>query len=137
MLADRGDSLTLEAAADLACLERVHALVAELWTRAPDVQQRDRLRFETAVIEVAGNIVEHGGNGVRLALRLSTRRDAVEATFCDTGEPVDLDEVTSELSDPFAETGRGLALARAAADDVGYARTDTTNHWWVRTARGA
>ncbi len=119
----------LEGPADLPCLERVHDLVDELWVRVPDVELADRFRFETAVIEVAGNIVEHGGGDVLLRLRLVVRSDTLEAHFRDTGPEVDLTEAVGELPDPLAETGRGMALVRAAVDDVGYERTGLTNRW--------
>lgn len=127
-------TLTLEGRADLPCLERVHDLVDELWVRVPEVQPDDRYRFETAVIEVAGNIVEHGGPEVRLRLWLRVHPDRVEAQFRDTGREVDLEAVDDAVDD-LAEDGRGLALARAAADDVSYARTGHTNRWCVTKRR--
>ncbi len=130
-------TLTLEGRADLPCLERVHDLVDELWTRVPDVEQSDRHRFETAVIEVAGNIVEHGGPQVRLRLWLQVHADRVEAQFRDTGRPVDLASVPDRVQDELAEDGRGLALARAAADDITYERTGSTNRWRVTKRRTA
>ena len=124
-------TLTLEGRADLECVERVHDLVDELWVAVPDVEPMDRYRFETAVIEVAGNIVEHGGADVRLRLWLLVRPDRVEAQFRDTGRPVDLKSAQDRLPDPMAEHGRGIALARSAVEDVTYERTGSTNRWHV------
>lgn len=128
-------SLTLEGPADLPCLERVHDLVDQLWVRVPDVEATDRYRFGTAVIEVAGNIVEHGGDDVRLRLRLVARDSSVEAYFRDTGPEIVLDELTGELPEPLAEKGRGIALARAALDDVEYEREGEANLWRLRQRR--
>jgi anti-sigma regulatory factor (Ser/Thr protein kinase) len=128
-------TLSLEGRADLPCLERVHDLVDELWGLVPEVELRDRYRFETAVIEVAGNIVEHGGPQVRLRLWLRVHPDAVEAQFRDTGRAVDLEAVGARTPDELAEDGRGLALARAAADDVTYERSGMTNRWRVLQRR--
>ena len=125
------ETLTLEGRADLPCLERVHDLVDELWTRVPEVEPADRYRFETAVIEVAGNIVEHGGQDVRLRLWLQVHPDRVEAQFRDTGRAVELDGVDAPAPDLMAEAGRGIALARATADTVTYERTGLTNRWCV------
>ena len=130
-------TLTLEDRADLPCIERVHDLVDEAWARVPDVEPRDRYRFETAVIEVAGNIVEHGGPDVRLRLWLLVRPEKVEAQFRDTGRPVDLETALLRLPDPMAEAGRGIALARAAVDEVTYERTGSTNRWRVLLFRDA
>ena len=123
-------TLTLEGRADLPCLERVHDLVDELWARVPEVDPADRMRFETALIEVAGNIVEHGGPQVRLRLWLQVHADRLEAQFRDTGRAVDLSSSDGDVHE-LAEDGRGLALARATADEVVYERTGHTNRWSV------
>lgn len=136
MPAEPHSDLTLEARADLPCLERVHELVDQLWALAPGLATTDRYAFETAVIEVAGNIVEHGGPDVRLRLRLVVRDDRVEAHFCDTGRLVVLAESTPS-ADPLAEDGRGIALARAAADVVAYQRAGDVNRWLVVKRRSA
>lgn len=130
-------SVTLEGRADLPCLERIHDLVDHLWVQVPDVVPGDRYAFETAVVEVAGNIIEHGGPDVRLRLWLIVHEDQVEAHFRDTGRVVELADAASRLSDPFAENGRGIALARAAADVVDYQRTGSTNSWRVVKRRSA
>jgi serine/threonine-protein kinase RsbW len=130
-------TLRLDGRADAPCLERVHDLVDELWARVPEVQPADRYRFETAVIEVAGNIVEHGGPDVRLLLWLQVHEDRLEAQFRDTGRAVDLTAIEGHVPDLLAEDGRGLALARATADDVSYRRTGHTNSWWVIKRRSS
>ena len=128
-------ALTLEGRAEPGCLDRVHDLVEQLWQRVPGVQPSDRYRFETAVIEVAGNIVEHGGPGVRLRLWLLVHPDRVEAHFCDTGCAVEPQATAGRLPEPLAEAGRGIALARAAVDELAYVRTGTTNRWYVLKQR--
>lgn len=128
-------ALTLAGRAEPGCLDRVHDLVDELWRRVPGVQPSDRYRFETAVIEVAGNIVEHGGPDVRLRLWLLVHQDRVEAHFRDTGRAVELQTTGGPPPDPLAEAGRGIALARAAVDDLAYERTGTTNRWHVLKQR--
>ena len=128
-------TLTLEGRADLECVERVHDLVDELWVHVPDVDLMERYRFETAVIEVAGNIVEHGGADIRLRLWLLVRPEKIEAQFRDTGRPVDLQAAVARVPDPMAEAGRGIALARSAVDEVTYDRTGSTNRWRVLLRR--
>ena len=135
MPAEAVATLSLEGRADPVSLDRVHDLVDELWNRVPDVAVRDRHAFETAVIEVAGNIVEHGGPEVRLRVWLTVTADRVEAHFRDTGRAVDLSAADGPEPDELAEGGRGLALARAAADAVEYERTGLTNRWRVSKAR--
>lgn len=131
--------LTLEDRAEPECLDRVHGLVGDLWTRVPDVDDEDRQRFEIAVVEVAGNIVEHGGGEVTLGLRLAAYPDRVEASFRDTGRPALVDPAVAVLPDELAEQGRGLVLARTAVDEVSYQRTGAGNRWRVcklRARRG-
>ena len=81
----------LEACARPECLERVHDLLGDLWADAPDVPPADRIGFETAVAEIAADIVEHadGGEGgeIDLAVELLAYADRVEASFRDTGNP--------------------------------------------------
>ena len=126
--------LTLEAGAEPDCLERVHGLVDDLWERVPGLEPTERYRFETAVVEAAGNIVEHAVGAVRLQVRLAAYHDAVEASFCDTGATAVLD-APSRLPDELAEQGRGLALAAAAVDEVAYERVGSTNRWRVLQRR--
>ncbi|MCW2582911.1 MAG: hypothetical protein JWQ53_1701 [Klenkia sp.] len=124
-------------------LEQVHELLAALW--ADDAMPTlDRMHFDTAVAEVAANIVEHAtrGQDVTLVLRVSGWPDRVEARFEDdgaeahvdlaaaampgSGDPDDLDAVLA-----LAEDGRGLALARAAVDELVYEREGSTNRWFL------
>ena len=124
-------------------LDRVHELLARLWTD-DDMPAVDRMQFETAVAEVAANIVEHAADGrdVTLVLRVSRWPDRVEARFEDDGAEahVDLDAASMpESGDPddldavlaLAEDGRGLALARAAVDELVYEREGSTNRWFL------
>lgn len=128
--------LTLETGAEPACLPRVHRLVDDLAQRLPDLADSDRRQFETAVVEVAGNIVEHGGVGVRLQLRVNAYRDRLEACFCDTGCRPEL-QSPPEMPHALAEAGRGLALAAAVVDELVYERAGSTNHWRVVQRRAA
>lgn len=123
--------LTYEGRADQLCLEHVHDLVDQLWVEVPDVAPLDRYAYETAVIEVVGNIVEHGGPDVRLRMRVVVEQDRMEADVRDTGPAVELPEPAGLPQDPLAEGGRGLALARAVADAVTYERAGGTNCWRV------
>jgi serine/threonine-protein kinase RsbW len=110
-------------------LESVHALLERSWAAHPDVTAADRLCVETAVVEVAANIVEHAG-GSELGLEVDVRPDRVQAVFLDTGAAFEGDLDTAALpDDEYAERGRGLALARALVDEVTYARDGGTNRW--------
>ena len=124
-----GASHLLETTAGPELLEPVHDLLARLWVDEPGVDQRDRIRFETAVAEVAANIVEHGAaaGAERVSLRLSSSPDRIQAVFEDDGAPVETRPDQPPAGD--AERGRGLSLARAAVDRFSYEREGATNRW--------
>ena len=129
----RQPEYSLTAPAEAGSLEQVHAALQDLWAEHDDVRAADRVLFETAVIEVAGNIAQHAPDGMRLefTLNLRVKPDQVEAEFRDDGRPVDIDLGALALPDDFAESGRGLAMARAAVHELQYRRDGTTNQWRI------
>jgi serine/threonine-protein kinase RsbW len=141
--ADHEERLDLSAPATPAMLDLVHSVLEKLWEQHDDVDLADRIRFETAVIEVLDNIVEHAYELDaapadvlrRFDVSLSATPDELVARFGDNGIPmaIDLSEVTMPGDD--AESGRGLALAIAALDDLGYQRVDGRNLWRLTCRR--
>jgi serine/threonine-protein kinase RsbW len=104
------------------------------WAALADGNVSTRFAFETAVVEIAANIVEHtrraeGTSGRRYSLDLSA--DAVELTavFTDNGMPADIDLSKVTMADVDDESGRGLALALAALDRLDYERVGGRNIW--------
>jgi serine/threonine-protein kinase RsbW len=131
MTADLGYHLSTSAVPE--CLDRLHELLEAAWAEHPDVGPSDRTLFEIAVTEVAGNIVEHAAAGATLEIAVSVHvtEPRLEATFEDVGPAVAVDPGSAEMPDDLAESGRGLALARRAVDEVSYRREGPTNHWRV------
>lgn len=139
--------LDLSAPADPEMMDLVHAMLKQLWTNHGDVPDADRFRFEMAVMEILGNIVEHayrmehpeGGVDAGVARRFDISLGATDselvATFADNGMPVALDLSNVAMPDEDAESGRGLALARAAVDDMSYERVAGRNHWRLLCVR--
>ncbi|MGY1705230.1 ATP-binding protein [Geodermatophilus sp. SYSU D00697] len=126
-----GASHQLRSTAGPELLEPVHALLARLWADEPDVGTRDRIRFETAVAEVAANIAEHAvaAGAARVSLRLSSSPQRLRAVFEDDGAPVDPSALERPAPAGGAERGRGLSLVRAAVDEVRYERQGPINRW--------
>ena len=124
-----GANHRLQATAGPELLGPVHDLLGRLWADEPGVDEPDRVRFETAVAEVAANIAEHGAasGAARVTLRLSSSRDRIQAVFEDDGAPVATEAEQPPAVD--AERGRGLLLARAAVDRFSYERDGATNRW--------
>ncbi len=109
-------------------LERLQTSLDPLRT-SPDVPPRDLMLFETALVEVAGNVVRAGGGRAMFeaVVVVTLWPDRLEAELRDTGRPapVDLDR---PLPDALDEHGRGLPLARAALDELRY-EPGTPNRW--------
>ncbi|MFC4784842.1 ATP-binding protein [Nocardioides sp. MAHUQ-72] len=137
--------LELSAPADPSILDLVHALLEHLWSDHPDVSDGDRMRFEMAVIEVLANIVEHAyrldhddeaaGERRRFDVTLAATDDELVARFADNGLPMELDLSDVVMPDEMAESGRGLALAASALDDLAYDRVEGRNHWRLQCVR--
>jgi serine/threonine-protein kinase RsbW len=137
-------TLTVAARLEDESIELVHDLADRLWQAHPDVDMTDRIRLETAVAEVIGNIVKHtrrldaaGADTRRVHVTMWCDDQEVGAEFVDNGLPaaIDLSQVT--LPDDEAESGRGLALALAAVDQLDYERRSGRNHWRLSCRRSA
>jgi serine/threonine-protein kinase RsbW len=127
----------LHACADPGCLGKIHNLLASAWGSSPDVTETDRAMFETAVIEIAGNIVRHGSDEGRTVcnLILEVFPDRLDARFHDDGLIADVDIAAAAMPDTNAESGRGLALAKAAVDVLTYERHNGENFWSLSRTR--
>jgi len=149
-MSDDGDRspgrLELSGPATPEMLDLVHAVLERLWADHADVSQGDRARFETAVIEILGNIVEHAyrldpsddpndESARRFDVSLVATDEELVAAFGDNGMPVALDLSNVTMPDEDAESGRGLALAAAAVDDLSYERVQGRNHWRLLCVR--
>lgn len=132
-----GDYL-LEGLAVPESLNLLHDLLERVGLEHPDLAGEDLMLFETAVIEVAGNVVEHGRPHGRVGwtFRLSVLPDRLEATLSDSGEEYPGGTWgTAMPEDPMREDGRGLALATAMLDDLGYQRAHDVNRWTMLRRR--
>lgn len=118
-------------------IDEVQDALARFWELDGDVTMLDKVRFETALVEIVGNVVEHayaldssaGGVGRALEVRLALDPTRVEASVSDNGLPVEIDLGQVTMPDEDAESGRGLALALAAVDDMRYERSGGRNRW--------
>lgn len=131
--------LALSAPATLEIMDCVHAMLEHLWVAHSSVSEHDRTRFEMAVIEVLGNVVEHafaadhedapGAGGRRFEIIVGVTDGALMAHLGDNGLPTELDLSGVAMPDVLAESGRGLALAEAALDHLSYERVGGRNLW--------
>jgi serine/threonine-protein kinase RsbW len=113
-------------------VDEVHESVDDMWHLNTDLGDRERIRFETALVELAGNVIEHAGDGERLLCALTLRRTAttLEAVLSDTGAEVRI-PFRATMPDPeeLAESGRGIAMIEMLMDDFSYERDDAGNRW--------
>jgi serine/threonine-protein kinase RsbW len=134
-----GSRFSLRAAAVPESLDLVHDLLGELWEGEPGIELMDRIRFETALIEVASNIIEHSrpasADPVRFVLALECEPERLYAEFTDNARPAGIDLSGAELPDDLSASGRGLALAKVALDQFSYAKEDDGNRWTLLCRR--
>lgn len=115
-----------------ASLDRLHVLLAQVRHEHPDVSKTDLMMLELAVIEVAGNVVEHGRpqGSVVYSFRLTVHDDTLECVLSDSSEAVTGDLSDGSLPvDALSEGGRGLAVAQAALDHFRHVRVPGGNVW--------
>ncbi|KQS09002.1 hypothetical protein ASG04_08880 [Curtobacterium sp. Leaf183] len=99
-----------------------------------------RFALETAVAEIAANIVEHTARtdrqaGRRYTVELRATEQEYTAVLRDNGLPVDLDLSAVTMADVDAENGRGLALAIAALDRLEHRHEGGHNVWTLVCTR--
>jgi len=111
-------------------LDSVHALLAQAAADHPHLDPMDVMLFETAVIEIANNVVEHGRpeGEVRWKFTVRVHPGQIEAELDDTGQSFTFDDRRA-MPDEDAEGGRGLALAEAVLDQIEFERMPDANHW--------
>ena len=110
----------------------VQRTIADTWVEHSEVPQSIRIEIGTAAAEVGNNILDHAGRGRDLRIRMETRvlSDHVRVDFVDDGLPAaGLDLTAIQMPDVMAESGRGLALARASLGSLSYRRDELGNHW--------
>lgn len=112
-------------------LDLLHELLEQVRADHPDLEEVDLSMFETAIIEIHGNVIKHGKPPGRVvyAFDLRVHEDRLVGQLADTGDAVpDLSRI-DELPDELAESGRGLWLAKETLDELEYARVGDRNTW--------
>jgi serine/threonine-protein kinase RsbW len=117
----------------------LHQLLDEARTDHPSLSEDDMSRVETAVIEIAGNVVEHAPPDQALVytFQLVVHDDELVGVLTHSGPEVVLDGAPEMPDDPLAESGRGLALAHAAVDELRHEFADDQNVWTLVRRRAA
>jgi anti-anti-sigma factor len=134
---DRIQMHELHVCVDPDCLRKVHSLLAAMWSTSTDVSELDRMMFETAVMEIAANIVQHAPDKdpTKCNLVLEVYPERLDALFKDDGRMVVVNINEAEMPHALAESGRGLAIAKAAVDVLKYERHNGDNIWKLSRTR--
>lgn len=134
---DRMQMHELHVCVDPDCLRKVHSLLAAMWSTSTDISELDRMMFETAVMEIAANIVQHAPDKdpTKCNLILEVYPERLYAQFKDDGRMVVVNINAAEMPHALAESGRGLAIAKAAVDVLEYERHNGDNIWKLSRTR--
>ncbi len=118
-------------------VDDVHAFLEEVWTSDPTVSPTDRMAFETAIIELAANVIQHAdaGDGVTWHLTVSCTSDDLTAILSDGGVHADVDLAEMSLPDEMSESGRGLTFVQMLVDSLRYRRSERGNEWTISKKR--
>lgn len=128
-------------------LDAVHVLLSEYWAVAEAALQRAvdgmwRALFDSAVAEIAGNIVRHthpvNPDSATFHISIVCYPDRMEATMLDHGAPYVLTPMTGTpdmreaLDNVELDHGWGLRITQAASDGLEYTRPhDGQNQWLI------
>jgi serine/threonine-protein kinase RsbW len=119
-------------------VDLVHSFLETLWEDRADIGELDRMAFETALIELASNVIEHadGGQGVTCVITVGVEEGHLEASLSDTAEAGEIQVVGRVMPSADAESGRGIALVQMLVDNLKYERVGDHNIWSFRRNRG-
>ncbi len=131
------ESLILTAHPD--ALESIHGALNRFWNQAsysvlPASSTTSWLKFSTAVVEIATNIIRYAypNDAGDIGMRLRFYPHRMEARLCDRGIVFEgFSRAAREMStDELREGGRGLGIAWTGVDQLRYRRTlQGTNCW--------
>lgn len=129
------DALVLNSPAD--DINTVHDYIERVWAENDDLDEMDRLRFETAIIELAANVIQHGdnGDGVSAEVLITVDSDTIRGRITDSSEAGRVELALREMPDEMAESGRGIAFIQRLVDVLHYERREGENVWMIEKRR--
>jgi len=120
-------------------LGELHELLDQVRAEQTELDALELAMLETAVIEVAGNVIEHGTppGGIEYEFLLEVSGNGLHGLLYDNGDQVSLPDTNGAEQDELAESGRGLLLARAALTELRYERQGDRNAWFMTRLRSS
>lgn len=119
---------TVEGCGGAECLDRVAAAVGALWEAQPEVGDADRLLFETAVVELVGNVVEHALATAHAVVHLGASPEHLWVEVHAPGPTVEVD-LDPPLPPDDSRSGRGIPLVRRTTHELTLTRDGGVNVW--------
>jgi serine/threonine-protein kinase RsbW len=118
-------------------VDAVHDFLEGIWEAHPDIGGMDKMAFETALIELASNVIQHAdtGDGVTCVMTITADEGQLRAQFSDTAEAGGIRMLRATMPDELAESGRGLAFMQMLVDEVRYERVAERNVWSLTKKR--
>jgi serine/threonine-protein kinase RsbW len=120
-------------------IDLLHSLLAEARADFPEVSEVDASMIEMAIIEIAGNVVQHSPEAETAvySFTLQVLDDRLVGVLEHSGPEVAALPEPSMPEDLMAEGGRGLALAEAAVHELRHEFVDGQNVWTLVRLRDA
>ncbi|QWC85523.1 ATP-binding protein [Nocardioidaceae bacterium] len=111
-------------------LDELHELLRSAVAEHAEVPAEALMMFETAVMEIAGNVVEHGRPHGQVLWRfdLTVSAHSLTALLSDSGEEYERPP-SAGMPDEWAEAGRGLPMAEATLHELTFERRGEVNQW--------
>lgn len=111
----------------------VHSFLQRIWSESPTILLKDQFSFETAIIELASNVILHasGKSPIFCDILVETFPDRMEATMTDSGERLNLALDSFVMPDDLSETGRGIPLIRELVDEFTFDSQRGGNLWRI------
>jgi serine/threonine-protein kinase RsbW len=117
-------------------LDSVHDFLEQvLAEEAAHISDEDRMAFETALIELAGNVIQHADgedeDGTVCLLTVSVVGGRLRAELTDSAEAGTVRLVGRSMPDELDESGRGIPFIQALVDSLEYRREGSRNIWTI------
>lgn len=109
----------------------VHEFMQTIWSTNPHIPQRERIYFETAIIELVGNIISYSvaKTGVTCEVVIETSESRIDATISDNSELAKVELEGHPMPGELEETGRGIALIKILVDEFYLDTSKKLNTW--------
>lgn len=117
-------------------IDVIHEYIDDIWRQHSDVGEIDRMRFTTALVELASNVLQHSAKDSFIAeLTTTVDGERIHCEVSDSAPRVDLQFDEFAMPGPDAESGRGIVFIQRLVDELHYERRDNTNVWSIDSAR--